>query len=75
MTTSWQQQQEQSGNLLMSYSYEEIKTLSEKKEPELQAQLLNEIHDQVSTAHSEKIKILQLIRACFYWPTGWKDVE
>ena len=41
----------------------------EEKESELQTQLLDEIHAQVSMTHPEKIKILQLVQACFYWPT------
>ena len=46
-----------------------------EEESELQTQLLDEIHAQISTAHSEKTKTLQLVGTCFYWPTWQKDVE
>ena len=44
-------------------------------DPELQTQLLDEVHGQVSTAHPGQIKTQQLVQNCYYWPTWRKDVE
>lgn len=38
-------------------------------DPELQTQLLDEVHGQVSTAHPGQIKIQQLVWNHYYWPT------
>ena len=43
--------------------------------PELQTQLLDEVHSQVSTAHPGQTKTQQLIKNCYYWPMWRKDVE
>ena len=38
-------------------------------DPELQTQLLDEVHGQVSTAHPGQIKTQQLVQNHYYWPT------
>ena len=43
--------------------------------PELQTQLLDEVHSQVSTAHPGQTKTQQLIKNHYYWPMWRKDVE
>ena len=37
-------------------------------DPELQTQLLDEVHGQISTAHPGQTKTQQLIKNCYYWP-------
>ena len=45
------------------------------KDPELQTQLLDEVHSQVSTAHPGWTKTQQLVKEHYYWPTWRTDVE
>ncbi|ODM16893.1 hypothetical protein SI65_07858 [Aspergillus cristatus] len=44
-------------------------------DPELQTQLLDEVHAQVSTAHPGRTKTQQLIKNQYYWPTWRQDIE
>lgn len=44
-------------------------------DPEIRTQLLEEVHNQVSTAHPGRNKTQQLIKPRYYWPTWRSDIE